>query len=363
MLSVLLSGERRSERFMVALEERLLFTHGSCTHFSFGNAAVAIAVSDYSNEVAISLKDHTIRLFSTTDGAPKHVYSLQQHSRTCWSLVFGQGFLASGCLSGLVILWDTRTRSPIYKLQCPGPIRSLSFLGNYDQLIVTSTNKVLHWRYRRNSTSTIFSTSSQILFARSVGQRILIALKVPEKRLYTVRIMRWSFDTNTLESAYHDIHGILLYTEAGVAVNNRGDLIACCRVTNTGARLSILSLDSSTLGVEIRSCPLPEVEFATSLCFSPSSSHIIVGYGISPRRRTLLKMRRIREGIFDEISNVEFLLKTVYKVEDLSQIYECRTCNPSEGINALSICNMRPSILVQASVAAGVYIFTVHRPP
>lgn len=102
--------------------------------------------------IALSLGDHTLRVYHTASG--RQIQRLSGHLRTAWAVCFrplsiwGRAYgyqLASGCLGGRVVLWDMLSGEKLLQGDYNYPISSISFHPDGSLLLATSGPSLYFW--------------------------------------------------------------------------------------------------------------------------------------------------------------------------------------------------------------------------
>ncbi|XP_028416447.1 activating molecule in BECN1-regulated autophagy protein 1-like [Dendronephthya gigantea] len=164
---------KRQQNCLSYKEQRTILLYGvyqtthtrRATPCKFQQSAVStffMAFSPNGETVASGHGDHTVRICDVKSGCCLH--TLKGHPRSPWCVVFHPSYphlLASGCLKGIVNVWDLKEReNKLISSRTCFSVTSLAFHPTDMVLLIATGNQLLFWAWHQNEPFAIAESAS-----------------------------------------------------------------------------------------------------------------------------------------------------------------------------------------------------------
>ena len=268
-------------------------------------AKCTIAVTVGENDTVISTHggDHTVKISSYFTGEVKA--TLARHVRTPWTIAIHpeqSALIASGCLNGTVCVW---LNGQLYReaLIREELIMSLNFFLNKSTkqsfLILALGKFVWFWDYEDEAAQPEpvlerLGRVQCICFSPFFNFMISAEQSPPDGSTCQVSCWKSVSHEDDIFPIKKDkplkhllvLDRAVLYSDGGLSLSKCGRFLLVIRRSSHNSELLVLSLQTQSFGKVIRKTLLtpPLSSGITSVKFSPTSDHIVCGYGVTHRQ-------------------------------------------------------------------------------
>lgn len=300
----LLRGNSTDLRKMHLWAESTLVSHPGWVNVQLPpntRSTISLSFSPSGRMFASTHGDHTVKIISTDTG--RIARELHGHPRTPWTVKFhptDPNIVASGCLSGHIIVWDVSQGVVLCRHFEDRPIISLAFHPDGDVIGIAAGKSFSLWNYRRCEVQRVLevSTSLRAVMFLKTGAGVIIgqanALHDVPARLRdqaeepsmkrTIKIIEYPIvDISNLATAICTdrcrliVRHAVLYNDGGMDVSSCGTRLICCMYQPESQRSSSACASTDKKSSSPRSTreleSLPPGSFSLGLPSTPTQSN------------------------------------------------------------------------------------------
>eukprot|EP01083_Nonionella_stella_P008205 23638_1 len=367
--------ETKKDRCGVSNRPHILSYPRGCTR---PKSTVDIAFRNDGQEFATTHGDHTVKIWDTT--TLRCTDTLVGHPRTPWSVRYhprDKHILASGCLGGIVRIWDTQTGACLNESESfVGPIVALDFHPEKSSVFVASLNSVSVFRYGNRREGLIFHASTDrynfptaVRFLRVVpgpkinpgdpcppmtvfvGTRMADSSLSRDSLASTLRVYTVSSDLNEIlcpdfgNLPSHSLDNVTVVTSSSVEVR-RESVRSLLVVTHCNDRhrycVRVLRVRQElTTSVNVAPCVetiavhrAPDIFSPVSIRLSPCLRYIAFAYSICRSQQAHSEMARLLRDN-DDHRPASFDLHIICDTKTFERVSELQTTDAADGSNVM----------------------------
>jgi len=209
-------------------------------------STIALAFSCDRHTLASTHGDHTVKIVDVISS--KVLATLEGHPRTPWTVKahpFLPDIVASGCLGGVLKIWNSKTGANLFSARLTHPVISLSFHPDGTKLAAAAAGNLFLWEFEKGTEPTIIlQTKVSLRCVRFLDEnRVLVGIRSQTRspagltsyiRAARAQLLMFRLDTATfrerrlLTDPVVVVKRALLYNDAGLDVTADNFSVLTC---------------------------------------------------------------------------------------------------------------------------------------